>query len=181
MARGRSQLRRTCEAVVAGLPLPAPFSVDALCERIGAERDRPIRRLPMDLPDAAPFGLLVSVDDADYVIYEQRTTRLHRDHILLHELAHVLLRHEATPVLADEAAQLLLPHLDPALVRRMLARTHYSAVEEQQAELVASLILERASRWTPEQPEQTWTVPPAATGVISRVEQSLRGRSRRES
>jgi hypothetical protein len=159
--------------VVAGLRLPVPFTVDALCERLSADRGRPIRRLPMDLPDHAPCGLLVSVEDVDYVIFEQRTTPLHRDHILLHELAHVLLQHQATPMMGDEASHLLLPHLDPGLVRRMLARSHYSALEEQQAELVASLILERASEWTP---EQTWAVPPAAESVISRVEQTLRGR-----
>jgi hypothetical protein len=41
-------------------------------------------------------------------------------------------------------AQLLLPDLDPGMVLRILSRAGYSTVEEREAELLASLIRQRA-------------------------------------
>jgi len=67
---------------------------------------------------------------------------------------------------------MLLPDLDPAVVRRMLGRTYYSVVEEQQAELVASLIHERITAWGP---DPTPSVDPAVADVVARLERVFRG------
>jgi hypothetical protein len=169
-------LRRECAERVRRLEIPTPFDVQELCRRLGAQRGREIRLLPAPLPPESPCGLWVSTDHADYVFYEERTSQLHREHIVLHEIGHLLCDHEATPVLDDEASRLVMPSLDPGMVQRMLGRTHYSRLEERQAELMASLIREQASRWSP---EPTWTVPAEAADVAARLEHSLKYQTHR--
>lgn len=124
--------------------MPEPFGVGALLAEVAAERGRPIELLPVRARPDAPCGLLVTTDRADYIVYAADTTPLHRQHILLHEVAHLLCGHQnaSTPLAAAGA---LLPRLDPALVRSVLGRTVYGEPQEQEAELVASLILSRAA------------------------------------
>jgi hypothetical protein len=112
----------------------------------------------------------VATPDEDLIVYESRTSRPHQDHIILHELGHMLCGHHATPVTGQEATLLLLPDLDPSMIERVLGRTQYSAVEEREAELVASLILERASQWS--LPPSS-SVPPDAVAVVERMEHSM--------
>jgi hypothetical protein len=90
------------------------------------------------LPSGGPSGLLLGTDDADYVFYDCRARPIHRDHIILHELGHLLWGHEIT-------AQHLLARLNPELMERMLHRSQFSDVEERQAEVFASVMLERFS------------------------------------
>jgi len=171
-AMDNRELRRRCAALVADLPVPAPFDVGAFCAQLGRDRGRPIHQLTMDLPPGGPCGLLVSTQDADHVLVERRTSPWHQQNIALHELGHLLWGHDR--VLSQDASLLLMPHLAPEMVSRVLARTAYSNLEERQAELVASLILERVSRWSA---ESTRTVPGAVdAAALARIEETLRGR-----
>ncbi len=79
-----------------------------------------------------------------YVFYDAATTALHRDHIVLHEVGHMLSGH--SNLLSGEVAQTLVPDLDPGSVESVLGRSHYSDQDEQEAEMIASLILRRADR-----------------------------------
>ena len=85
-----------------------------------------------------------ALDGADYVFYDETTSGLHREHIIAHELAHLMWDHGSAEVVAPELVAALLPDLDPSLVRRMLSRSSYSSVEEQEAEVMASLVLQQA-------------------------------------
>jgi hypothetical protein len=131
--------------------LPEPFQIDVLLDALAARRGRPIELLPVRARHDIPCGLLVSTDRADYIVYSADTSALHQQHILLHEAAHILCGHQdachstiSTGTAATAAA--LVPRLDPGLVRRVLGRTIYTEPQEQEAELVASLILSRATR-----------------------------------
>jgi hypothetical protein len=168
----RNDVRRHCRTLVDDLDLPEPFDMDAFCTALGESRGRALHRIPAELPTGSPSGMWVATSDVDYVFFEQRTTALHQRHIVLHELGHLICNHDAPPAMTDAASRMLLPHLDPAMVRRMLGRTYYSAVEEQQAELVASLIHERISVWSP---ERKWTVDPEVADVVARLERLYRG------
>ena len=168
----RSDVRRRSRALVAALDIPEPFDMDDFCRALGASRGRPLRRVAAELPTGSPSGMWVATPEVDYVFFEQRTTALHQRHIVLHELGHLISNHDAPPAMTDAASRMLLPHLDPAMVRRMLGRTYYSAVEEQQAELIGSLIHERISSWAP---EPTWTVDPDVADVVARLERVFRG------
>jgi hypothetical protein len=168
------ELRRRCAALVDGLDIPTPFDLTVWCEQLGRARNRPIHQLVMDLSGGGVCGLVVSTDHAEIVIVEGRTSVWHQRHIVLHELGHLLLGHER--VVAESTLTTLLPHLDPEVVHRVLARTTYSETEEREAEMVATLIQERVSRWAPETADWANFVPGQAE-VLRRVEESLRGQS----
>ena len=138
------QLRRRCEARLRELDLPIPFDVHAFGEALARQRGRPIRLQPV-AGGTRFYGLWVATPAADVVLYECRTSRLHQDHIILHELCHVACGHEPAPVAAEEATQLLFPDVRPEPVQRLLRRAGSPTDEEFEAELLASLILERAA------------------------------------
>jgi hypothetical protein len=148
------RLRRRCEARLRDLPLPRPFGARALGEVVAVRRNRPLRILPMT-GQSGVLGLWLATDDADLVFFEQATTPPHQEHIILHELCHLLCDHYASPLPVADFAQALLPGLDPEMVRRVLQRTSYTEVEEQEAELLASLILQRAQQESTAEPERT--------------------------
>jgi hypothetical protein len=116
-----------------------------LCERLGRSRGHEIRLLPVDDFTGEPSGLLMITAEADYVCFPSRATPLHQAHIVLHEIAHLLLGH-ASPDGRENLGRLLAPGADPRLIRLMLSRQGYSATEERSAELMASLLLERSCR-----------------------------------
>ncbi|WP_372444786.1 ImmA/IrrE family metallo-endopeptidase [Crossiella equi] len=163
---------RDCAAVVHGLDLPEPFDLQTLCDRIGDSRGRPILLAPISLPTGGPCGLWIATDPVDYIFYEAQTSPLHQRHIVLHEIGHLLCDHHAAPVLSEDASRLLLPSLDPGMVRRVLGRGCYSAVEEQQAEIIASLVIQRTSSW---RAEPVRPVPPEAAELVRRIERALAG------
>lgn len=89
-----SRLRRRCERRLRGVSIPQPFDLDAFCAVVAAHRGRPLVLQPMPgLSTGAPCGLWISVPTADYVFYDPETSRLHAEHIVLHELAHMLSGH----------------------------------------------------------------------------------------
>jgi hypothetical protein len=89
----------------------------------------------------APCGLWVGTDRADHVFYDPGTSPLHAEHIVLHELAHILSGHGA----AGAGLARLFPDLDPATVREVLGRAGYTSAQEREAEMMASLIRGRSA------------------------------------
>jgi hypothetical protein len=144
------QLRRRCRRLARSLPLPVPFDLDRFIEAVSAERGRRIDVIAMTTTPNAPCGLLATTDEVDYILYADDTSPLHRQHILLHEIAHLLCGHHTAPPTARVEAGGLLDQLPPALVNRVLGRTVYSQPQEQEAELLASLILCQARSTAPE-------------------------------
>jgi IrrE N-terminal-like domain len=172
---GRDQeLRRRCQEIVDGLDIPDPFSIRDLVRLLGQRRGRPIHLVPLRLPAGEPCGVWVSTRDFDVIFYEADTSPLHQEHIIAHELGHVLCEHGASTIDAHVSRQ-LLPDLDPQLVRRILHRTTYSKVEERQAEVVASLISRAANR---PRSRSGGTAPPDVADVLARVEHTLERRPR---
>ncbi|MFJ8471221.1 ParH-like protein [Kitasatospora sp. NPDC094011] len=140
--RERRELWRRCRGVAEELRLPGPFDAERLVGELGARLGRPIELLPLPSRSCGPCGVLVSTDRAEYVGYPLDTTALHQQHIVLHELAHLLCHHRGRAETADPGPAVprsLLPHLSEELVRRVLGRHGYSELEEQEAELIASL------------------------------------------
>jgi hypothetical protein len=139
-------LTERCRTRLTALDLPRPFDVHEFCDRVGRARRRPVTLLPMDLPADAPCGMWLSTDERDYVVYQRATTPLHQEHIILHELAHVICGHVGEKGIDGEHARRLFPRLAPETVRRALGRGAYSSEEEQEAELLASMILGQVGR-----------------------------------
>ena len=138
-------IRRQCEDVLRDVALPDPFTVADFCAAVSDRRGRALRLLPKQTR-VGPCGVWLALPGLDYIFYEDATSQLHREHIILHELGHVLCDHQPTEVIDDEVLSQLLPSLDPLVVRRVLGRTTYTAVEEQEAEMLAALVRERVER-----------------------------------
>jgi hypothetical protein len=113
---------------------------------VAGRRSKAIILVPTaDFPDDV-MGMWVATDTMDLILYEQSTTPPHQDHIILHELSHLLCDHFRESLPDSDHMRSLLPSLDPAMVRRVLGRAGYSADEEREAELLASIIAQRAAR-----------------------------------
>ena len=136
-------VRAECETRLRTLAMPDPFELTELRNVVERRRGRPIQLLPLST-DVGPFGLWVASPRADYIFFVQSTSRLHQVHIIVHELAHLLCDHTAPPISEHELVQIVLPDLQPSMVQTVLKRSAYTAREELEAEILASIILERA-------------------------------------
>ncbi|MFI1415142.1 hypothetical protein ACH4Y0_35200 [Streptomyces sp. NPDC020707] len=73
------------------------------------------------------------------IFYQQDTTRPHQDHIILHEVGHILVGHLAVPAAGP-------PGDGPgAGAEHVRMRTVYDSEQELEAELIATIILERSA------------------------------------
>jgi hypothetical protein len=153
MASGKKsagiQLRTECLAIVDSLDIPVPFHLQAFCDRLQERRGRPLSLRPVALPPGSPSGVCVSTQATDYIFFEVSTSSLHQEHIVLHEIGHLLWGHQTAMTGSEQVLQLLLPSLDPRVVMSMLGRGDCTGITEQQAELVATLIMQRAVRRLP--------------------------------
>jgi hypothetical protein len=163
--RRLKELRRSCEARLRDLDVPMAGGVAELCARLAERRGRPIHLIPMAMPATHPCGFWVATDDADFILYEADTSRTHQEHIVAHELAHLICCHRGTVTLDEASARTLFPDVDPQVVRDMLGRAAYTDDQEREAEVMASVLLERLSR--PEPP------PSEVEGALARITSSL--------
>jgi len=164
-------MRRRARTLVESLDLPAPCDLVTLRDKVSAERNRPIRLVPLAMHGSGLSGLWLETDDADLVVYEATTGAQHRNHIIAHEFSHMLCGHTSTEAVTDQAATLLFPDLDPGLVRRMLGRGGYADRDEQEAEVVATIMMERLGRSDPGAADE---LPAAEADVLARIQKSLR-------
>ncbi|TXC97461.1 ImmA/IrrE family metallo-endopeptidase [Streptomyces sp. ISID311] len=144
------QVRKRCQALVSALDLPRPFSVEALIHELSVRRGRPIQIHTVSLGSSLnACGLWIATKASDDIYVEEKTTKFHQEHIILHEIGHILCDHSITDQENQGALSALLPSISPELISRLLARTNYTTEQEQEAELVASLIHAAAGMLTP--------------------------------
>lgn len=140
------ELRRQCEARLRRMTLPDPFDLAELCRTVSAQRGRPlhVRGIPGPAAGERPCGLWIATAGEDWIFVGQDTSPLHRQHIVLHELAHMMCGHAATDLPENNLIGRLFPDLSPDMVRTVLNRSSYRSACEREAEVLASLILARA-------------------------------------
>jgi hypothetical protein len=149
-------LRQRCRALLTALDIRPPLDVVELCRRVGESRGKPIRLVEHPIPVPGPFGVWITTESADYILFQQETSKAHQNHIVLHELGHILAGHrsdeeddlllaELYPDLEPDVVRQEYPDLAPEAVRRALRRTSYDTAQEREAETVATIILEWAS------------------------------------
>ncbi|MGW1867303.1 toxin [Streptomyces mauvecolor] len=125
------ELRRECEAGLADLPIPAPFSIPGLVANMEEARGRTI--VLHELPDRlarvnAACGLRLKSGGTSFVLYRKRPTLYQTQHVILHELCHEWFDH-GTTLNADQLRQ-LLPVFNTSLIKRVLAGDEPSAPAE---------------------------------------------------
>lgn len=167
----QQDLRRRCEALARALSLPDPFDLQRFLAGLAARRGRPIVLLEWEF-EGQISGLLIDQRDADYVLVERHTTPLHQRQIAIHELAHLICGHRPQIPFTEAAMHAQGGGLRDDLVRYVLQRGGYRSVEEQEAEILASLIMERIAeqaRWRRERPDES------GDAAIERVRSTLAG------
>jgi hypothetical protein len=125
------------------LDVDTPLDVHDLCLKLAAHRGRPIELVPYPLPVPGAFGLWITFADADRILYQQHTTAAHQDHIILHEIGHMISDHSAEDGATGLAV--LFPDIPAEVIRNALRRDGYGPVAEREAEMVATVIKEWAT------------------------------------
>lgn len=167
--------RRRCAGIVNALDIPDPFDIDELCRRVSEARGRKLTLHAVEMPGPLSGMWLrvknnVTNEELDCILYERGTSRLHQEHIKAHELGHNLGGHTTVEIHTSDSWLPDLPDLDPDVVQRVTKRTNYTAAQEREAEMIASLILQRANRW---RPESEWPANPATAGIRKRLGDAL--------
>jgi len=141
-----ARLRRTLRGQLAAAKIEGPTPMAEVCDRLGQQRGKPIKLLPMALEVPGSFGLWLSTSAADFIVYQSAgTTPLHREHIIAHELGHLLADHPSDEG-DDSVWQALMPDIPPDVIRRVLRRTTYETTHEQEAETLATVLLEATAK-----------------------------------
>lgn len=144
-ARG---MRRRCRGALADLRLP-PVEVDIQTIRgcLEARQGRHIELTPI-AGSRSTHGLWASTDEIEYVQYERHTTPWHQWLIVCHEFAHMMLGHDADAALSIEDRAVLVPDLPDVDVNFILRREVYDTRQEQEAEYLATLLMQRIDKVT---------------------------------
>ncbi|MDQ1018109.1 hypothetical protein [Streptomyces afghaniensis] len=137
------RLRALCKRELRALGVRSPLRVDELCRLLGEARGRPLRLMPYPLEVPGPYGAWVSTPTADYIFFQKETTKTHQDHIILHEIGHMLAGHHNESI-DDLVVSEQAPDLPPSTIDRALRRTLYDNAQEREAETIATIIME----WT---------------------------------
>ncbi|GAA2273398.1 hypothetical protein GCM10010368_48490 [Streptomyces roseiscleroticus] len=129
-------------SILEDLDLPDPFDMEELVTRVSRRRGRPIHLHAFAgiSGEELPCGSWIAMENTDHIYVEDATSPLHRDHIVLHEISHMLLEHTPQQTLGRT-----FHHLDAELVTGVLGRTSYDTEEERSAETLAGLIATRAA------------------------------------
>jgi 1,6-anhydro-N-acetylmuramate kinase len=100
------------------------------------------------MPEQTEYGMWIAGPSFDFVFFEQETARVHQDHIIMHELAHMLLGHKTATISEELQAELLehktfsvISHTPEAaeVLRRSMVELH-ERLRESEAEALATFI-----------------------------------------
>ncbi|MFF2840512.1 hypothetical protein [Paenarthrobacter sp. NPDC057981] len=121
------------------LALPTHLSLERLVNVVEGVRHRPIEiEAAGFLNGGSVCGLWLSTDEVEVILHAVSPSGLHRQQFVLHELGHMVLRHDELVVPVDYV-NVLFPNLPAGLVRRVLARTSFTDELEAAAESLADL------------------------------------------
>lgn len=133
--------------LIAGLPeVPQPWSIDKLCKRLTLQRGRELQLHSLHIP-ALPFGLWYDDGKRDHIIYRVGVSGYHRDHIILHEVCHMLARHRAADRFALSREGGSREDLLARLINHTIINPHTDRQEEL-AETFASKVLKLSKQTT---------------------------------
>lgn len=161
-----SKLQRACERRLAGIPVPHPFDLAEFAEIVTEFRGRPVRIVPVPGLRGADGLTGCWLPDAhhDLVLIDAHVSGWHRAIIGAHEIAHIICDHQAGSLPVQEVLGDLLPDLDDSTIRRMLGRHgRYGPQQELEAEMMASLIVERGDS------DLMSTTAPGLDGIAGRL------------
>jgi hypothetical protein len=141
------ELSSLCDRIVEQFGLSGTATYKDTCRRVGEVMSE-LLRAEVELKFITTrttriSGATARRPDGSYIVYCAKSRSwYHRLGILLHELAHCLLGHQAV-ALTDDGVRRFAPHLPGKMIRLLARRTTHSQCEEQEAEELADRLLER--------------------------------------
>lgn len=141
-----TELEQQADQAYRDLGVSRRFTLDELLKHMEQQRDAAIIVKPVQgLKTGHLSGLWFSMPGVELILHANTTSALHREQIILHELAHMALGHEK---LMEDPAHLaaLLPDLAPERVARVLARCEHGEEHEIVAEALADLFAQAIAR-----------------------------------
>ncbi|MCA0455435.1 MAG: hypothetical protein LCI00_15775 [Chloroflexi bacterium] len=115
------------------------FSLDGFIQHLEVSRKRAIVQVAYEF-NPGLTGLWIPAQTADYIFYTRSTHPIHQVHIVLHEVAHMVLEHPCKridQILPASLVQAL--HLSDAVLTRIAGKP-ISEVEEVEAEAFVYLV-----------------------------------------
>jgi hypothetical protein len=142
-------LRARCDDHIRRLNLSLPFELPDLLAAVARERQRTLEVKPSVIAGSSPCGALITTEDRDIIRYPRDTTALHRNHIIVHEVVH-LLRHDLDEAGDDETSLLALADTDTMLapgefIHRIFGRSTFIKDSEREVELLTTMVLTRSA------------------------------------
>lgn len=148
-AMDQTELRILCthrvDALLSAVPLPNPWDIDTFLDRLEHHRKRAIDLAAVQWTVGDSTGAWRRREDHDIIAYPANTSPVHQDHIILHEVAHMVADHRGRCVLSVQEAHQRAPTLAPAAFAHLLDRVNIQS-EEREAETMAIMILARIAR-----------------------------------
>lgn len=151
--------------------VPQPWDINEFLDRLEHHRGRAIDLCAVSWSAGTSSGAWQQRRDHDVIAYAANTSGFHQDHIILHEIGHMISQHRGRCVLSEDEAQRIAPGLAPAAFAHLLDRSTTEA-EEHEAEMIASLIHQQVR-----EPRQVATdvTPEAVAQRLTRVEDIFGG------
>lgn len=140
-ARCDIRVRRLLQHVA----LPDPWDINEFCDRLEQHRGREIDLVGVAWTAGDSTGAWQPRQSYDIIGYAANTSPVHQDHIILHEIGHMISAHRGRCVLSASHTQRLAPDLAPAAFAHLLGSTSADA-DEHEAETIATMILARSAR-----------------------------------
>lgn len=124
------------------LDLPSQLSMTCLVEFVSDFRGRPIEIIETQKLNGRPIcGIWIPTRKKERIYHAASRGRLHRQQLILHELSHMLLRHDLFDS-TNWQGLAAFRHLSTERVNRALARGRFNTEEEVVAERLADLLAE---------------------------------------
>lgn len=149
------ELRRFCRRTLTALDLRPPLSAEELCARLGSARGRAIVLVARDLDAANAFGCLVPMRTRDLIVHDANLSRAHRDHVVFHEVVHLLRGH------VDRTATQDGPLICGPRPAGAAQGTLYDSGQEWEAETGATIF----STWAQTEPGAPTPTEPVASAI----------------
>ncbi len=141
------ELRRDAESRLRDLNLTPRYTAEAFMEILAAHCGRPIVVHREVMPEEL-FGFVEPRLHDDHIFVNTRHSARIQQRTLYHEASHLLCGHISAPThtaMAGEDIDIsVITNLSPRFARRVLERRIFSTVQEQEAEVQAAIIRQRA-------------------------------------
>lgn len=148
--RERSAVRKRnhIKQLVQAVPMPDPFTLEALVEAVGEHTGRPFLLAEVDIPTTSVVcGMTLTVAnlDAEVIVYPANAQYWHQVLIVLHEIGHRVMGHEKADA-SEGIVEILAPRFDPEMVLAAIGRSRYEEPAEYDAENFARRLLLRVQK-----------------------------------